>query len=175
MAMPHRTTSATRRGFTILELLIILALLTITASVGIPAYFARPAVTLDSAARLLAADMREVQNRAALYRLSLMVEFPEDGTGYRGIREDGKPLHSPYTDGPFVRVYPADAVFEGVRVLEVRSPQGNRVTFSPRGLAASTASIVLGFDGDTRTIRIRKDSGLVEIDDMDDPWYDSGL
>jgi Tfp pilus assembly protein FimT len=175
MAMPPRTTSATLRGFTILELLIILALLTITASVGIPAYFARPAVTLDSAARLLAADMREVQNRAALYRLPLMVEFPEDGTGYRGVKENGEPLHSPYTDGPFVRVYPADAVFEGVRVLAVRSPQGDRVAFSPRGLAAATASIVLGFDGETRTIRIRKDSGLVEIDGLEDPWFDSGL
>lgn len=175
MAMPPRTSSATRRGFTILELLIILALLTITASVGIPAYFARPAVTLDSAARLLAADMREVQNRAALYRLPLMVDFAEDGSGYRGIKESGEPLHSPYTDGPFHRVYPADAVFEGVRVLEVRSPQGSRVKFSPKGLAASTASIVLGFDGETRTIRIRKGSGLVEIEGLADPWFDSGL
>ncbi len=175
MAQPPRTQSQTRRGFTILELLIILALLTITASVGIPAYFARPEVTLDSAARLLAADMREVQNRAALYRLPLAVEFTAGGGGYSGVHETGEPLTSPYQAGPFVRVYGADAVFEGVQVVQVQSPDGNRVSFTPRGLAATTASIVLGFDGETRTVRIRKGSGLVEITGLDDPWFDAGL
>lgn len=173
MLQSPRALTEKRRGFTILELLIILALLTITASVGIPAYFARPAVTLDSAARLLAADLREVQNRAALYQLPLCVELSEEG--YQGIQANGEALHSPYTDGPFVREYGADAVFEGVRILRVSSPQGNRVTFSPKGLAATTASIVLGFGEETRTVRIRKGSGLVEIDGLDHPWFDAGL
>ena len=175
MAKPHRTQNPTPSGFTVLELLIILALLTITASVGIPAYFARPEVTLDSAARLLAADMREVQNRAALYRLPLSVEFPAGGSGYCGVHADGKPLSSPYPDGPFVRIFAADAVFEGVQVVQVQSPEGDRVSFTPKGLSATTASIVLGFDGETRTIRIRKGSGLIEITDLDDPWFDAGL
>ncbi|MGD2018522.1 MAG: GspH/FimT family protein [Planctomycetota bacterium] len=172
---PLPSPPARRAGFTILELLIVLALLTITASVGIPAYFARPAVTLDSAARLLAADMREVQNRAALYQLPLHLEFPEDGTGYRGVHSDGDPLHSPYCDGPYVRDYPADAVFEGVRVLSVESPAGRRVSFDGRGLASSTARVVLSFAGDTCTLKVRAGSGLVEIEDLDDPWFDVGL
>jgi len=175
MAKPPRTQSEPRRGFTILELLIILALLTITASVGIPAYFARPEVTLDSAARLLASDMREIQNRAALYRTPLSLEFATGGGGYSGFHANGDPLTSPYEDGPYVRVYDADAVFQGVRVVEVQSPEGDRVSFTPRGLSAATASVVLSFDGETRTVRIRKGSGLVEITGLEDPWFDAGL
>ncbi len=173
MVQPSRIPSRERRGFTILELLIILALLTITASVGIPAYFARPAVTLDSAARLLAADLHEVQNRAALYQQPLSVRFSETGSGYTGVTASGDPLRSPYDDGPFARTYDADAVFEGVRVREVRSAEGTRITFSPKGLAATTASIVLGFENETRTVRIKKGSGLVEIDGLDDEWFDT--
>ena len=59
--------------------------------------------------------------------------------------------------------------------MQVQSPEGDRVSFTPKGLSATTASIVLGFDGETRTIRIRKGSGLIEITDLDDPWFDAGL
>ena len=55
-------------GFTILELLILMVVLGIAASVGIPSYFSRPDVTLKSAAELLANDLREVGGRAAVYR-----------------------------------------------------------------------------------------------------------
>ena len=50
-------------GFTILELLILMVVLGIAASFGIPSYFARPDVTLKSAAELLASDLREVGGR----------------------------------------------------------------------------------------------------------------
>ena len=74
--------ASSRGAFTILELLVLLAVLSAVASLGIPAYFSRPAVTLDSAAKLLAKDLREVQNRAALYEEALMIRFDEDGHGY---------------------------------------------------------------------------------------------
>lgn len=162
---PHlaRTSSAARaRGFTILELLIVLALLTLAASVGIPAYFARPSVTLDHAARLLADDLAEVQNRAALYRLPLHVEFDADGGGYRGVHDDGEPLHSPYCDGPYVRRYASDAVFRGVTVSAIDAPD-RRLTFDPTGLARTAGTIELSFEGDAREVRVLAGSGLVEV------------
>ncbi len=78
-----------------MELLIVLALLSFTASVGIPAYFARPSITLDNAARLLAKDLRNVQNRAALYGEQLEIRFDEEGSGYAATERFGESLISP--------------------------------------------------------------------------------
>ena len=133
---PHRPCAASLRGaFTILELLVLLAAVSVVASVGIPAYFSRPAVTLDSAAKLLAKDLREVQNRAALYEEALMIRFDEDGQGYAATDRRGQPLLSPYGRGPFVRDYDIDAVFRGVRVESVRAAKGSTSSVSGRWVA----------------------------------------
>lgn len=170
---PDRAASK-RAGFTIVELLIILALLSFTASVGIPAYFSRPSVTLDNAARLLAKDLREVQNRAALYEEGLMIRFAEDGSGYSATDRAGELLISPYGVGEFRRHFPVDAVFRGVTVLSVSAGGDRAVSFSQRGQPTEAAKIVLAFRGEERTVLIRERSGLLAIDGLDEPWVDLG-
>ncbi len=169
-----RGTAPRRSGFTIIELLIVLALLSFTASVGIPAYFARPSVTLDNAAKLLAKDLREVQNRAALYEETLEIRFAEDGSGYAATDRSGQALISPYGMGDFLRYYPGDAVFRGVGIKSVNAGGDRVITFSAEGRPVEAAEIILEFRGEERAVLIRERSGLLAIDGLDEPWIDLG-
>ncbi len=169
------TASKRRRGVTIFELLIVLGLLSFTASVGIPAYFARPSVTLDSAAKLLAKDLREIQNRAALYGEPLELRFDGTGHGYRATDVHGEPLISPYGDGDFVRRYPYDAVFRGVQIVHVEAGGDRAVRFDERGRPVEPLIVQLLFDGETRQVVMRERSGLLAIDGLCESWSDLGL
>jgi len=164
-----------RGGFTIFELTVLLVILAMIASFGIPAYFGRPAVTLDSAAKLMARDLREVQNRAALYEETLVVRFTEGGSGYRVTDASGQALLSPYGNGPFVRAYESDAVFRGVKITAVETRRGPQIGFDAGGRPQSSARVVLEFGGERRTVILRAGSGLIAIEGLDENWVDLGL
>lgn len=161
-------------GFTIVELTIVLVLLSMTASIGIPAYFSRPTITLDNAAKLLAKDLREIQNRAARYQEQLEIRFPKDGSGYAATDRMGEPLISPYGVGDFRRHYPIDAIFRGVTIKKVRAGGDRAISFSPEGRPLESAEVVIEFRGEQRTVMIRGRSGLLAIDGLNEPWIDLG-
>lgn len=163
-----------RAGFSLIELLIALVVLSIVASFAIPAWFSRSEVTLDNAALLLASDLRDVQNRAAYQGRRLRVEFFEKGNGYRAIDENGELMSALLGPGPFVRDYQHDAVFEDVTVLRT-ALGGDRIqAFDDRGRAEEAGSITLGHRGEVRVLHIAKQSGLIEITGLQDDWVDSG-
>lgn len=169
-----RSAGRMRRGFTIVELLVVLTFVSIVASVGIPAYFSRATITLDNAAKLLARDVREVQNRAALYKEPLRIDFAEEGTGYRANDTSGKALVSPYGDGDFQRHYPLDAVFRGVTIESVTTVGPKAVVFDSRGHPQARVEVVIAFQGETRLVQIHAGSGLISIDGLDEQWLDLG-
>ena len=152
-------------GFTILELLILMVLLGVAASVGIPSYFGRPDVTLRNAAELLANDLRELGGRAAVYREGLSLRFDEDGGGYRATDWNGQLLVSPYGAGPYVRRYDSDAVFRGVTVeaLEPKAPRS--VTFAANGTASHSIAVTIEYGGETRVVKLAARTGIVTIDE----------
>ncbi|MEZ6016690.1 MAG: type II secretion system protein [Planctomycetota bacterium] len=166
--------AARRTGFTILELTIVLAVLAILSSFTIPAWFDRPEITLDNAARLVARDLRDVQNRAALYQTTLLMRFDEDGGGYAAMSEEGTALVSPYGAHPFLRRFDRDAVFRGVRIESFDLGGLDAVEFTPKGTARQGARFVLTYRGEQRVLRMRPFSGLIEIDGLREPWVDGG-
>ena len=174
MDLVRRRTTCCAAGFTILELLILLTLLSAAACWGIPAYFGRASVTLDNAARLLAKDLREIQNRAALYEEELWLRFEVDGTGYRGTDRTNEPLISAYGTGSFLRDYPVDAVFRGVTIESVTPKDPGAAIFDASGRPRGPLEVTLAYAGETRTVSLRERSGLISIDGLDEPWIDLG-
>lgn len=182
---PHRPTRAggacapagprgSRSGFTILELALVLVALSLAAALSIPAWFGRSEVTLDSAARLLARDLRDVQNLAALRGAVLFVDFFEDGDGYRVVDAEGAAVPAPPGHGGFTRIYSRDAVFRGVRIEVADFGGGRRARFDDVGYAHAGGVVVLRYGVDARVLRLAEHTGLLEIHGLARPWIDSG-
>ena len=126
-------------GFTILELLILMVVLGIAASVGIPSYFSRPDVTLKNAAELLANDLREVGGRAAVYRRS-SVRFDEDGGGYSATDWSGQ-LSSLRTAPAPSSAATTRRVFRGVTIEALQPEAPRSVTFDATGTASHSIAV----------------------------------
>lgn len=151
--------------FTLLGLVLVLVGIAATSAVVVPWWFGRAEVTLEAAARLLAEDVHDVQNRAALRGERLELRFAPDGSGYRATTAIGDDLESPMANGPFERHYPRDAVFRGVEIVRTRFEGGDRLAFGRAGECLWAGEIELAFEDERTTVRIEADTGIVRVGD----------
>jgi prepilin-type N-terminal cleavage/methylation domain-containing protein len=164
-----------KRGFTLLELLIVLGLIALVAALAIPAYYSRPAVTLDNAAKLLARDLRAAQNRAASQRTHVEFRFLPQGDGYEAVDESGEHLADPGGGGDFIRRYSRDAVFEGVKLACLDLDADHTVRFDRQGFAKSGGRFLLSYRGEERLVEVQQGSGFLNVIGLDETWHDNGL
>lgn len=148
-------------GFSLLELLIALVVITGVATFSIWAYFARAEVTLESAAELLVEDLHIAQSRAQLLRTPVQIAFDSDGRGYR-VLDSGGPSGIDALD-IVGRRYDADAVFQGVEV--VRPADAGAIRFDPRGNLERDARVTLAYRGETRLVQIDANAGVFFVAD----------
>ena len=133
------------------------------AAVGIPAWFSRPEVTLDNAAQLLAEDVQEAQNRAALTRSAVSLRFLPQGDGYEVLGQDGEPLGAKLGNGPFRRQYSYDAVFRGVKIESFEGWDDGSMRFDTLGFLEEGGRVVLTFRGERRELVLAERTGRVTI------------
>lgn len=160
------------RGFTILELVIALAVVSIVAAVAVPAYFERSEVTLENASILLAADLRAAQNRAAYMGEPCVFVFDPEQNAYEVLDEFGTLLRNPGTREPFVRGYALDGVFQGVHIEEARFGDDAELTFDRRGMPEEDGFVVLSFRGDRRVLHLTSGTGALRIEGSSSGWHD---
>jgi prepilin-type N-terminal cleavage/methylation domain-containing protein len=163
-----------RAGFTLLELLVVLVLISTVAAVAIPAYFARSEVTLENAAILFAKDLRAAQSRSAFVGEETVVELFADGDGYRVVDALGSPVDNPRNELPFERRYSIDAVFRGVTIAAAKAPADRRLSFSARGEPSGQFEVVLRFGEDQRTVCMDPPFGELRILGSTSGWVDLG-
>jgi Tfp pilus assembly protein FimT len=168
-SMQRRSERGARGGFSLLELVGTLALITVLATVSIWAFFSRGEVTLENAARLLVEDLHLAQSRAMFLRTPVAVEFDADGLGYV-VRDEGQGLPSGLEAlDRGGRRYDVDAVFQGVRIHEVRGASGRAVHFDARGVTAIDVWVTLAYRGETRTVQIDHAAGIALLVDGAQP------
>ena len=163
-----------RRGFTILELLVTLVLVSVVAAVTMPAYFGQPEVTLENASVLLARDLRAAQNRSAYLAEEADFVFLDNGDGYCVLDVTGAVIKNPATALDFDRRYSEDGVFYGVYVASVECGSDRTIRYNSRGRATEAARITLRFAGDERVVVVEKGSGTVTIVGSTSGWADNG-
>lgn len=157
--------SATTRGFTLGELMLCFAALTLVALVAITSFFSQSEVTLHNAARLFAEDVRIAQNRALLLQAPVEIHFEEGGDGYRILESRTAPQHLLDLVPPITRRYSADAVFEGVKILSRDLADQPTLRFDAQGKSTAAATIVFGFAGETRAVVIEAGRGVAQLPD----------
>lgn len=168
--MPGR--SLTQRGFTLLELLLVLVLISLCAATTVRWYFSHADVTLENAAILLARDLRAAQHRSIFLGEQTQFRFLPEGTGYAATDDGGKIAHNPQTDEPFLRVYSDDGVFVGVHVLEADAGGDRTLAIDGHGMPLEDLTVTLGFAGDRRTVLLDHRTGTITIVGSTSDWAD---
>jgi len=144
----------------------------VVAGLAIPAWYARHDVTLDSAALLLARDLRATQNRAAYLGISAKVVVDSDG--WRAFDGQGRPLSRTGGSERIERRFSIDGVFEGVRIERIDLGPDDALAFGPMGQALEAGAVVLSFRGEQRILHVFEKSGLVSIEGLQRDWVDDG-
>ena len=162
------------RGFTIVELLLTLSLMSVVAAFSFVRFFGQPEVTLENAAVLLARDLRAAQNRATYLSEPCLFTFTEDGEGYVVTDLEGEMIRNPRTDLGFRRWYSEDGVFDGVLVTSIRAGDDRSLAYDGRGLALESLSVTLTQGDDTRVVLVERGHGKVSILGSTSGWSDQG-
>jgi prepilin-type N-terminal cleavage/methylation domain-containing protein len=173
--MPGRDRSprgSVRRGFTIVELLLVLVLMALLAATTVRYYFSHSAVTLENAAILLTRDIRAAQHRSLFLNENGLFTFLKDGSGYVVTDRNGEIAHNPQTDEPFLRRYGEDGVFHGVSVVEALAGGDRTLEIDKTGSPLEDLSVTLAFEGDRRTVMVTKRNGAITIVGSTSGWVD---
>jgi hypothetical protein len=164
--MPSSLPPRPRSGLSILGVCVSLLAIALISSLAIPAFFERPSVTLESATKLFAKDVTDLQNQAVLGFETVELRFLDGGDGYSGHHRDGRLLPAPTGDSTFRREYSFNAVFQGVRMDIIELGQGNSLHFDRQGHAMTSLRVVFAYEGGTCEVRVVEGTGRVIIDDV---------
>ena len=139
-----------RRGYTLVELLITVALLGLAAAVIVPQFTGTENMRVQAAVRQIIADLTFAQSDALAFQEFRRVHFFEDGSGYCIVRVDETdfadefdpdaadyivdPLASSDEGNLYIVDFTRDARFSGVVISDVALDDGWRsVVYDPIG------------------------------------------
>ena len=147
--IPLLSIEAAARGFTVMELMVTVAIIAIVAGFGIPA-FNRMAVNgnLRTAARDIMGDIANLKEGAMAYNQQLSIGFDTGANSYTLQRLPPNP------DGTLTNINKSPASFgQGIQLTGVAFGAGTTVTFLTRGTLQQGGNIVLtNSRGSTATI-----------------------
>jgi prepilin-type N-terminal cleavage/methylation domain-containing protein len=147
-----------RRGFSLVELVLVLAIMAIVSALAVPRYYSSVArYRADAAARRIASDLELAQSRAYSRNATQSALFSIGSSSYQ-IDGMADPYHpsQPYTvrlgESPYF-----------ARLKSVNFAGSNTLSFDGYGQPASAGTIVLAVGMEQRTITIELSSGRSRI------------
>ena len=162
-----------RRGFTIVELVIIIVVIGILSIFVFMALNPYRAIKLDAAAKKVAADLLYTRNLALSTAKWYGVSFEVNPVNtYRVYETDGStdiPIENPAQLGKDFVVDLYD-YYDGVKITGVNIGGGNKVEFHPLGTPyndrggsaiALTGVVTIEYRGATRTVQITPNTGRI--------------
>lgn len=148
--------STARRGYTLIEMLIVMTVIGILATIALPGRISNPAVSLKAAGRVLASDLRLASDLAVQYATDYTLTFDVARNEYR-LTETGPgnppPLSNPHNpSGPTGSYIVSPGQIDGtsgdsfgVRLLGVKLKTSGQ----------SVTNIILGAEGGTSPARVQ--------------------
>jgi prepilin-type N-terminal cleavage/methylation domain-containing protein len=181
-----------RRGYTLIELLLVVAILAIAALLLVPSLVRRDTYAVEAALRRLVADITFAQSDALAGQGYRRVFFDPEGRGWSVARVRESALGLPFDqetadyvrdplasgDGqPMVVELDRDPRFAGVRVESIQlDGSRNWITFDPlggtiaeAGVPGTGGSLVVRSDNLTYRVEIGAFTGKVSIARAEDP------
>ena len=152
-----------RRGFTLAEILVVLIVLSIAATVVVPRISGMGDLQVASAARAALANMQYAQNEAIVCQRSVTVAFDVTNSIYELRYGDGTVLPHPVNKDPFsIRLATTPGV-QKVTILAADFGGTRQVTFDALGSPDNDGSVTFIADGHRQRITVAPVTGRMSV------------
>jgi len=162
MSLQSSPTKPTRRGLTLLELLVVAVVLAICAAVIVPQLAGANEMEVLAAARLLAADLQYAQNEAITRQEPITVTFDTAADSYWVSNTSGTLIH-PMTKKAFVVQFASQPGFKRVEIDTADFAGSPVVTFDAMGTPDQGGVVELRSGSLCYRIRVAATTGNVTV------------
>jgi len=159
------------KAFTIIEILIVVALLAIAGMMVVPMMSSAASIQIDSAANMIAADLEYAKSMAISRGQKFSVVFDKTAETYQIKDQNGNVIPHPVKKGfNYVIDFRNDRRLNRVDIVDANFDGTNEVKFdylgSPyngNGTALNSGVVSLQAAGVTKTIRVEPVTGYISI------------
>lgn len=156
-----------RGGFTLIEVLVVVAIIGIAGAVVVPQMLKSSTLTVQAAGRMVIADLLYAQNEAIAQQRPRRLVFDVDGNSYRMTDDQDNTLQASWRDsqgsGNYVINFSKDSRFAGVRLKNVDFGGEKYVEYDALGAPAQGGSLDLVTDNVTYRVTVSPFTGRVVI------------
>ena len=151
------------RAFTLVEVLAVVVILGIAASLVVPQMSAPSTLTIQAAARAVIGDLMVAQNEAVGMQTTRKAIFDSTANNYRLADQSDQTLTMNWRGGNYQTSFNSDSRFSGVKISSADFGGQNWVSFDEMGSPSSGGSIDLTAGGVGYRITVAPFTGRVTV------------
>jgi len=161
----YRGHRATPEGFTLIEVLVVVVILGIAASVVVPQMLSAGQLTIQAASRMIISDVLFAQNEAIARQQPRKVVFEVANNAYRLTDENDVMISVGWKGqgGNYVVDFDTDSRFAGAQITAVDFDGSNTVAFDELGAPSSGGTVDLSAAGSQYRITVTPFTGRVTV------------
>jgi prepilin-type N-terminal cleavage/methylation domain-containing protein len=156
----------TRRGMTLVEVLIVVVIIGLAAAIGVPMLMQPGAMKIQAASRMIMADILVAQNEAVGHVSPRRVHFNVAGNSYRLTDGQDVTIGTTWQKQPYEVSFATDSRFSGVTLDSVSFGGNAWIGFDELGGAVNGGTIELSAQGFGYRINVRPLTGRVDVEQI---------
>jgi MSHA pilin protein MshC len=157
-----------RKGFTLVEMVMVLVLIGILAAYAIPRFDGFYSIKLDGNMKKIISDIRYCQQMAVSRHANTRIVFDPSADTYRAEEQPGgagiwSGIKDPFTRADLVMNYRSDPQYKGIDIVSANFNSSNVLLFDWQGASLSGGNVVFNYLGNIRTLVVANNTGKVSL------------
>jgi prepilin-type N-terminal cleavage/methylation domain-containing protein len=153
-----------RRGFTVIEILIVMVIITIAALTAVPMMSSASSVQIRSAASMIAADLEYAKSMAISRGQNYSVVFDQNTDSYRIEDQDSNVIQHPVKKGfDYLVDFRSDTRLNRVDITGANFSATSDVEFDSMGSPDSGGTVSLQAGDTTVTVTVEPITGYISV------------
>lgn len=158
-----------RSAYTLIEVLVVVAVLGILGAAVVPNMLTAGSLGVQAAARIIVADILFAQNEAIAAQATRKVVFDPDANSYSLLDENGNVLTANWIAGKannYVVDFDKDQRFQGVTITAATFNGTTTLEYNDLGGPVNGGTVVIKFNKDSYRINVAAFTGRVTVDKL---------